>query len=291
MALGPDKKYDKERRKWTIRLRYLRTQNLVLWGLWRLTANPWFVGKDVCSILNLSNPTIAVSRLDEDERAKFNLGRQGEATIVNEPGLYTLVLGSRKPEAKAFKRWITHEVIPDIRQYGMYATNDFLDKALSNPDNWIRMLTEYSAVKKENETLKLKTVEQKEVIETQNNQITLMKPKAIYYDLVLQTKNAVNITTIAKDYGLSAVTLNKKLHDYGVQYKQGGTWLLYQQYADKGYTKTKTGVYTNKAGEEYASVHTQWTQKGRMFIYEILKEHGILPKVEEESNVIRFSAM
>ena len=249
------------------------------------------MGKDVCSILNLSNPTIAVSRLDEDERAKFNLGRQGEATIVNEPGLYTLVLGSRKPEAKAFKRWITHEVIPDIRQYGMYATNDFLDKALSNPDNWIRMLTEYSAVKKENETLKLKTVEQKEVIETQNNQITLMKPKAIYYDLVLQTKNAVNITTIAKDYGLSAVTLNKKLHDYGVQYKQGGTWLLYQQYADKGYTKTKTGVYTNKAGEEYASVHTQWTQKGRMFIYEILKEHGILPKVEEESNVIRFSAM
>ena len=139
--------------------------------------------------------------------------------------------------------------------------------------------------------MKLKTVEQKEVIESQNNQITLMKPKASYYDLVLQTKNAVNITTIAKDYGLSAVTLNKKLHDYGVQYKQGGTWLLYQQYADKGYTKTKTGVYTNKAGEEYASVHTQWTQKGRMFIYEILKEHGILPKMEEESNVIKFSAM
>ena len=191
----------------------------------------------------------------------------------------------------ALKRWITHEVIPDIRQYGMYGTSDFLDKALGNPDNWIRMLTEYSAVKKENETLKLKTVEQKEVIETQNNQITLMKPKATYYDLVLQTKNAVNITTIAKDYGLSAVTLNKKLHDYGVQYKQGGTWLLYQQHADKGYTKTKTGVYTNKAGEEYASVHTQWTQKGRMFIYEILKEHGILPKMEEESNVIQFSAM
>ena len=75
-----------------------------------------------------------------------------------------------------------------------------------------------------------------------------MKPKATYYDLVLQTKNAVNITTIAKDYGLSAVTLNKKLHDYGVQYKQGGTWLLYQQYADMGYTKTRTGAYTNQAG-------------------------------------------
>lgn len=259
-----------------------------------INGEPWFVAPDVCKALGI-DPT-STRRLDDDEKNTLRLTRgipgNPNVTVVNEPGLYTLVLGSRKPEAKAFKRWIAHEVIPDIRQYGMYATNDFLDKALGNPDNWIRMLTEYSAVKKENETLKLKTVEQKEVIESQNNQITLMKPKASYYDLVLQTKNAVNITTIAKDYGLSAVTLNKKLHDYGVQYKQGGTWLLYQQHADKGYTKTKTGVYTNKAGEEYASVHTQWTQKGRLFIYEILKEHGILPKMEEEeSNVIQFSAM
>lgn len=85
-----------------------------------LNGEPWFVAVDVCSVLDLSNPTIAVSRLDEDERAKFNLGRQGDATIVNEPGLYTLVLGSRKPEAKAFKRWITHEVLPNIRKHGVY---------------------------------------------------------------------------------------------------------------------------------------------------------------------------
>lgn len=242
-----------------------------------INGEPWFVGKDVCSILNLSNPTIAVSRLDEDERAKFNLGRQGEATIVNEPGLYTLVLGSRKPEAKAFKRWITHEVIPSIRKNGVYATPEFLQKTISDP-KWAMDVLQALA-------------DAQDKIAVQQKQISEMKPKATYYDLVLQTKNAVNITTIAKDYGLSAVTLNKKLHDYGVQYKQGGTWLLYQQHADKGYTKTKTGVYTNKAGEEYASVHTQWTQKGRMFIYEILKEHGILPKMEEESNVIQFSAM
>ena len=264
-----------------------------------INGEPWFVAADVCNALDIGNPSQAISRLDDDEKVTLttNEGHSGKLggaqmlNVISEAGLYSLILKSRKPEAKAFKRWITHEVIPDIRQYGMYATSDFLDKALGNPDNWIRMLTEYSAVKKENETLKLKTVEQKEVIESQNNQITLMKPKATYYDLVLQTKNAVNITTIAKDYGLSAVTLNKKLHDYGVQYKQGGTWLLYQQYANMGYTKTRTGVYTNKAGEEYASVHTQWTQKGRLFIYEILKEHGILPKMEEESNVIQFSAM
>lgn len=85
-----------------------------------LNGESWFVAVDVCIALDLSNPTIAVSRLDEDERAKFNLGRQGDAAIVNEPGLYTLVLGSRKPEAKAFKRWITHEVIPSIRKHGAY---------------------------------------------------------------------------------------------------------------------------------------------------------------------------
>ena len=246
-----------------------------------INGEPWFVASDVCKALEINNVSMAISRLDDDEKNTIILteGIPGNPnkTIVNEPGLYSLVLSSRKPEAKAFKRWITHEVIPSIRKNGVYATPEFLKKTISDPQ-WAMGVLQALA-------------DAQDKIAVQQKQISEMKPKATYYDLVLQTKNAVNITTIAKDYGLSAVTLNKKLHDYGVQYKQGGTWLLYQQYADKGYTKTKTGVYTNKAGDEYASVHTQWTQKGRMFIYEILKDHGILPKMEEESNVIRFSAM
>lgn len=91
-----------------------------------IDSEPWFVAADVCKALELSNPTVAVSRLDEDERAKFNLGRQGEATIVNEAGLYSLILGSRKPEAKEFKRWITHDVIPSIRKTGGYVANEDL---------------------------------------------------------------------------------------------------------------------------------------------------------------------
>ena len=102
---------------------------------------PWFVVADACNVLDLSNPTIALSRLDEDERAKFNLGRQGDATIVNEPGLYTLVLGSRKPEAKAFKRWITHEVIPIIRKTGAYSTRKpdsyMIDDPIARAQRWI----------------------------------------------------------------------------------------------------------------------------------------------------------
>ncbi len=89
----------------------------------QVNGEPWFVAKDVCDILELSNPSMAIESLDEDERAKFNLGRQGDAWVINEPGLYSLILRSRKPEAKAFKRWITHEVIPSIRKTGGYSTS------------------------------------------------------------------------------------------------------------------------------------------------------------------------
>lgn len=83
---------------------------------------PWFVATDVCKALEIQNVTQALERLDDDERSMLNIGRQGETNMVNEPGLYTLILGSRKPEAKAFKRWVTHEVLPAIRKTGMYAT-------------------------------------------------------------------------------------------------------------------------------------------------------------------------
>lgn len=86
--------------------------------------SPWWVAKDVCEVLGLTNPTMALTELDQDERAKYSLGRQGEANIINEPGLYSLILRSRKPEARAFKRWIVHEVIPTIRKSGHYAVSD-----------------------------------------------------------------------------------------------------------------------------------------------------------------------
>ena len=104
--------------------------------------DPWWVAKDVCDVLDLTNPTMAISELDEDERAKYCLGRQGETNIINEPGLYSLILRSRKPEAKAFKRWITHEVIPAIRKHGGYLTPAKVEEALLNPDTIIALATE-----------------------------------------------------------------------------------------------------------------------------------------------------
>lgn len=112
---------------------------------------PWFVAKDVCDILSHSNVSMALDRLDDDERSKFNLGRQGETNIVNEAGLYVLVLSSRKPEAHEFKRWVTHEVLPSIRKHGAYMTQQTLDKALTSPDFLIQLATK---LKEEQEKVK-----------------------------------------------------------------------------------------------------------------------------------------
>lgn len=124
----------------------------------------------------------------------------------------------------------------------------------------------------------------KEQVAIQAQQITELKPKATYYDLVLSCKNAVPITVIAKDYGKSGIWLNAFLHEQVVQYKMGGTWLLYQKYAECGYTRTKTFTPKDSGDDSQAYVHTYWTQKGRLFIYELLKHKGILPRIELEEN-------
>ena len=150
-----------------------------------LNGEPWFVAVDVCSVLDLSNPTIAVSRLDEDERAKFNLGRQGDATIVNEPGLYTLVLGSRKPEAKAFKRWITHEVIPAIRKHGVYITDEKLKLFAEHPELLDALMKSLYAAHAEN-------------LRHRAERQTLL-PKADYYDAFMDADGCTNLRTTAKE--------------------------------------------------------------------------------------------
>ena len=115
----------------------------------------------------------------------------------------------------------------------------------------------------------------------QAEKIKNMLPKASYYDYVLSVEGLMPISTIAKDYGKSAVWMNRWLHEHGVQYKQGQVWLLYQKYADMGYVKSKTFAVSDENGNPNAKLHTCWTQKGRLFIYELLKEYGILPLMEQ----------
>ena len=121
-----------------------------------------------------------------------------------------------------------------------------------------------------------------ETVAIQNQQITEMKPKVSYYDVVLNCKDLISTSAIAKDYGKSAIWMNRYLHEKGVQFKQGDIWLLYQRYAREGYTSTKTHTYPGTNGETHTKVHTYWTQKGRLFSYELMKSDGYMPLIEME---------
>ena len=245
-----------------------------------IDSTPYFVGKDVAEVLGYSDTNKAIAMHCDDEDKKLNdksspsFGQRG-ATLINESGLYSLILSTKLPKAKEFKHWVTSEVLPSIRRHGMYA----MDELIENPDLAIKALT---ALKEEREKTKKLT----ETVAVQNQQISELKPKASYYDVVLNCKDLVSITEIAKDYGKSGRWLNEKLHELGIQFKQGSKiWLLYQKYADKGYTSTKTQTYNGNDGNVHTKVHTYWTQKGRLFIYDLLKEQGILPLIENNQKV------
>ncbi len=130
--------------------------------------------------------------------------------------------------------------------------------------------------------LRHQNMELTDTIAVQNQQILEMKPKVSYYDVVLNCKDLISTSAIAKDYGKSAIWMNRYLHKKGVQFKQGDIWLLYQKYAQKGYTSTKTHSYPGTDGETHTKVHTYWTQKGRLFIYELMKSDGMMPLIEQE---------
>lgn len=229
---------------------------------------PYFVGKDVATVLGYSNTRDALAkRVDEEDKDGVaiydSMGRKQVVTVINESGLYSLILSSKLVTAKKFKRWVTNEVLPAIRQHGVYATDGFIKKSIEDPTWAISVLQELQA--------------KKELVAVQQQVISELQPKATYYDLILQNNSTLPITKIAKDYGMSGRKLNALLHEFGVQYRMGKTWLLYQEHADKGYTQSRTFAIDN----EKSALHTYWTQKGRLFLYDLLKsEKGILPVIE-----------
>lgn len=231
-----------------------------------IDGEPWFVGNDIAAVLGYSRPVDAIRKRVEDEDkgvAKLATpGGQQDYTIINESGLYSLILTSKLPTAKRFKRWVTSEVIPSIRKYGAYMTAETLYKTMSDPRELAKLLNALADEKDKNKKL------------TADN--ALLSVKAKYYDKILASPDAIPVTFIAKDYGMSASAFNRMLYHYGIQYPLRKSWCLYQDYAEKGYTQTKTYSYS----ENRVCVHTCWTQKGRLFLYEFLKSNGILPLCE-----------
>ncbi|EMF0576577.1 phage antirepressor KilAC domain-containing protein [Enterococcus faecium] len=234
---------------------------------------PYFVGKDVAEILGYSKSRNAIStHVDEEDKQdapiQGGLGGKQKMTIINESGLYSLILKSKLPSAKKFKRWVTSEVLPAIRKHGGYLTPEKVEEALLNPDTIIQLATQL----KEERTGRL-IAEQK---------IAEYEPKISYLDSILSSTDSVTISQIAADYGMSPQQMNKLLHKLGVQKKVGNQWLLCKKHMNQGYTKSHTTEIPKADGGTKIVMNTKWTQKGRLFIYELLKKEGYYPQMDLE---------
>ena len=228
-----------------------------------IDGQPWFIGKDITDILGYTNPRKALGdHVEDEDKLAYRFVTSGQnrtMTAINESGLYSLILSSKLPAAKAFKRWVTSEILPSIRKHGAYITDETLRKMQEDSGYTAELLKTLEDERKQKEAL--------------HNYVEKIAPKARYYDAVLQCPDGVQISIIAKEYGMSAVKFNKLLHALGVQHKVGKTWLLYADHTGKGYTVSKTIC----AGGESVSILTCFTQRGRVWLYELLKSHGILP--------------
>lgn len=227
--------------------------------------NPLFLAKDVAEWIEYDGRTGQMTDgVDEDEKLKHTIHASGQKRnmwFLTEDGLYEVLMQSRKPIAKKFKKEVK-QILKDIRKHGMYAKEELLD----NPD----LLIEVASKLKEERTLRL-------VAEQRVNEL---QPKADYYDNILNNQGLVTISKISKNYGMSAVKFNQLLHDLGVQFNQSGTWLLYSKHQAKGYTHIEPFDYPDKNGVMQVKTRMKWTQKGHIFIYELLKKNGILPMIE-----------
>lgn len=239
---------------------------------------PWFVGKDVATILGYERPTKAVvDRVDEDDRRMVDgetqsqigieIGQRG-GWIVNESGLYCLILSSKLPKAKEFKRWVTAEVIPSIRKHGAYMTPATIEKILDDPDTIIHLATALKEERQKRKALEAENEQQRQVIAD-------FEPIKRYVDTILESPGAMATSQIAADYDMSARQLNKILHEEGVQHCVNGQWLLYRRHMGQGYTKSKTFTFDRSDGRQDAKTQTYWTQKGRLWLNEILNRRGI----------------
>ena len=234
----------------------------------------WFVGKDLTDVLEYQNGSRDLNRhVDKEDKliqSVFDGTQNRKMVTVNESGMYSLVLSSKMEKAQDFKRWVTSEVLPSIRKHGAYATEETIDRMINNPDFGIELLNQ----------LKQEREEKKKLV----GKISQLKPKADYTDKILNNKGLVTITQIAKDYGMSGRAMNDLLHELGVQYKQSGQWMLYADHQGEGYTHSQTIDITRSDGTPDVVMNTKWTQKGRLFLYDLLKEEGVLPTIEREVN-------
>ena len=230
--------------------------------------NIYFVASDVAKALGYAKPGNAVAA-----HCRYTLKRgiphpQGKGSlqvnIIPEGDVYRLVAHSELPSAEKFESWVFDEVLPTIRKTGGY---------IAGADNMT-----------EAEIMARAVLIGQRTIEEQQKRILELKPKADYADKILASSDLVTTTAIAKDYGMSAQQLNNLLKGLKILFKRSGQWFLYAKYQNAGYTSSDTISFTHKNGKPGSVMHTKWTQKGRKFLYDKLKEIEILPMIERKGD-------
>ncbi|PEU86242.1 phage antirepressor Ant [Bacillus cereus] len=224
--------------------------------------NVWFVAKDVCEVLEIKNTTMAMQKLENDEVTKFNLGGlSGETNIINESGLYVLIMTSRKPQAKAFKKWVTSEVLPSIRKHGAYMTDQVLEQAVTNPDFAIGLLT------------KLK--EEKEKLAAAQQQIVQQQPLVTFAEACMQSDKSLKVSEVAKLAAKHGIKTGQKrlfatLREWGLIFKNKNEPT--QKAIDSGYFEVVQGVKEKPNGENFTWLTPYVTPKGQAYIIDRLKK-------------------
>ena len=222
----------------------------------------YFVGKDVASALGYKKPENAIAtHIDEEDKTSTLIQGSGsnyksQVIVINESGLYSLILSSKLDSARRFKRWVTSEVLPAIRKNGRY-----------------ELESKAKELQQQNRVLESKNILLEEITAQQ-------KPLTDYARIILSSTQTVTITQIAQDYGMGPVRMNQLLFQLHIQHKVGGQWILYIPYLNKGYVQSFSSYFVNPDGEVQVKVHTRWTQSGRLFLYEELKKAGVLPLIE-----------
>ena len=226
------------------------------------------IGLGISRIASSGNISVRWERVNKYLTVPTSGHELKRGDFITEPQFYKLAIKANNETAEKFQDWVTSEVLPAIRKHGTYMTDQTIEDVLTNPDTIIRLATDLKNERKEKLMLA--------------QQVTELKPKADYTDLILSNKTLVTITFIAKDYGMSGLAMNKLLHDLGVQYNQSGVWLLYAKHQTKGWTQSETTEVVKKDGSKKLVMNTKWTQKGRLGLYELLKENGYLPLIEQD---------
>lgn len=241
-----------------------------------IDGKPYFVANDVARALGYKRPADAVTAHCKGSVKHRYLtdGGEQELKVIPEGDIYRLTVRSKLPSAEKFEKWVFDEVIPSIHQYGAYMTEQTIEKALASPDFLIQLAT-----KLKDEQTRRKEAETE--IRVKDQIIGELKPKADYYDEILKNPGLVTITQIAKDYGMSGKKMNRILHELGIQYKQSEQWLLYSDYHCLGYTQSEVTDIIRSDGTPDVKLLTKWTMKGRLFLYNKLKEKGIIPVIEQ----------